>query len=287
MEYTVVFFCLRNALCSSIMHTMKAPKDILRENLSERMATNPSYSLRAFARDLDVSPQQLSNVINGRKGLSEMMTMKIGNRLGLNHHELNMFVESSRASFSRNKAVRVVAQAKLDQISSEPDSTAYLEMDLFKIISNWYHFALVELIKISPKSKNSISLFSKRLGISENEVSLALSRLERLNLISKENGIFIVNQETMIAGNGIPSEAVKNFHRQVMNKGLMALQTQNQEERYGSTSLMPIQVKNVKKAKKLIQELRNTMVTEVSDHQSGEEVYALSIQFFRLTEEIK
>ena len=263
---------------------MKDPREVLRENLSERTAMNPSYSLRAFARDLQVSPQQLSNVINGKKGLSEAMTMSIGSRLGLSPHELKLFVESSRAKFSRNKTVRMIAQAKLEQITNQADSTTYLEIDLFKIISNWYHFALVELIKISKKPKNPIALYSKRLGISENEVSLALGRLLRLELISKEAGYYKVNQDTMIAEGSIPSEAVKNFHRQVMSKAIAALETQKSDVRYGSSSVIPIQVKNVKRAKELIQELRSTMVKEISDSEHGEEVYALSVQFFRLTE---
>jgi hypothetical protein len=42
----------------------------LKSELEERMEKNSSYSLRAFARDLTVSPQMLSLVLNGKKTTS-------------------------------------------------------------------------------------------------------------------------------------------------------------------------------------------------------------------------
>jgi plasmid maintenance system antidote protein VapI len=90
---------------------MRTAPEILTEALRERKLANSSYSLRAFARDLKISPQQLSNVLSGRRGLSVPVAERIAAKLGLSVHEAEIFVESFRAKFSISPAQRVVAKA--------------------------------------------------------------------------------------------------------------------------------------------------------------------------------
>jgi uncharacterized protein (TIGR02147 family) len=262
---------------------MKDARYILTEILSERRASNPSYSLRAFARDLSVSPQQLSNVMTGRRGLSEANAEKIAVELNLDAHEALMFRESLKAKFSLSKTQRLIAQTKLSELQPTK-ATKNLQIDLFKTISNWYHLTLVELIRISKPAKQSAAGFSKKLDVPEIEVNLALGRLERLELISKSGKGWSVNQDVVIFDQAIPSEAIKNFHRQVLEKAAKAMAFQSPAERYGSTSTIPVKVKSVEKAKKLIQKFRSDFAKEISDLEGGEEIYALSLQFFKLTQ---
>ena len=214
-----------------IVAFMKEPSQILKESLQERVAINPRYSLRAFARDLGVSPQQLSNVINQRKGLSEKAAEQIAEKLGFTRQQAKLFCASARAAFSRSKIQRGIAQEKLKHLESETGSVAFLEGDLFKIISNWYHFALLELIKMSGGRAKDVLSFSTRLNIPENEVVVTLARLERLKLISRSGSGWKVNQDTVISEHGIPPEAVRNFHRQILELGMRALTEQNANER--------------------------------------------------------
>ncbi len=264
---------------------MKNAQHILSEILSERQAVNPAYSLRAFARDLGVSPQQLSNVMNGRRGLGPALAQEVVNQLDLDQNQKEWFLESLKAQFSRSKVQRVVSKSKLTSLKSTA-ATKNLELDLFKTISNWYHFTLIELIKLSKNKSRKIQWFSEKLGIPENEVNLALGRLQRLELISKTEMGWKVNQDVVIADKGMSTESIKNFHRQILEKAIQALAFQNSEERYGSSSSIPIKVKNVALAKKMLQKFRLEFDKAVTDPENGEEVYGLSLQFFRLTNPI-
>jgi uncharacterized protein (TIGR02147 family) len=261
---------------------MKEAKNILSEILSQRTATNASYSLRAFARDLGVSPQQLSNVINGRRGLGPSTAEKVVKRLGLDQTQKDFFLESLKAKFSKSKVQRVVSKSKLKSMMVDA-STKNLEIEMFATISNWYHFTLLELIKISKNKKLTKSWFAKKLGIPESEVKLALGRLQRLELISKTESGWEVNQDVIIADRGISTEAIRNFHRQILEKAIGALAFQTHEERYGSSSTIPIKVKDLALAKEMIQKFRIDFDKAVTDSENGEEVYGLSLQFFRLT----
>jgi len=267
---------------------MKNARTILAETLSERTAVNPHYSLRAFARDLEISPQQLSNVINGRRGISPAASEKIAARLELTPHQKEVFCESLKAEFSVSKSQKIVAQAKLASLAKE-STTKTLELDLFKAISNWHHMALIELIKISgkklsPNQSQRLNWLSQKLGVPENEVKLALRRLERLELVRKTPTGYAVNQDTVISDQGLSPESIRNYHRQILEKSLAALAFQTSDERYGSSSTLPVKVKNLARAKKLIQKFRVEFAKEISDHEDGEEIYALSLQFFRLTQ---
>jgi uncharacterized protein (TIGR02147 family) len=262
---------------------MKNAGQILKAVLSERQATNAQYSLRAFARDLQLSAPQLSNVINGHRGLSPKAAESVAQLLALAPAQKEIFKSSLKAKFSPSKADRLVALRKLEELNHHAEAT-YLDLDLFKVISNWYHFTLLELIKIAKKNENKVQWFSEKLGISENEVALALTRLERLALIENTGRGYRVNQDTVIADQGIPTEAIRNFHRQLLEKSMQALTTQPADERYGYSGVMPVKVKSVERAKKLIQKFRIDFAKEVSDHQNGEEIYGLCLQFFRVTQ---
>ncbi len=266
---------------------MKEPVQYLKEALNERIANNASYSMRAFARDLEISPQLLSNVFNGRKGLSQNMAAKLSQNLGLDPHQQEVFCKSVQAKFSRSKSGRTLAEAHLAHLAEQSGVTANLELDLFKIISSWYHYGLISLLKISKKKCGDTAWMGTRLGIPEGEVKQALIRLERLELVTKTEKGWKVNQDTVIADQGISTEAVKHFHRQILERALQAMAFQGSDERYGSSSTLPIQVKDLPRAKKLIQEFRLNFSKEIADPKNGDEVYGLSMQFFRLTQKSK
>ena len=262
---------------------MKDAGQILNELLSERKASNPSYSLRAFARDIGLSAPQLSNVMSGKRGLSEGMASRVLAKLALDPREQSWFKTSLKAKFSKSGKDRSEAQNTVAALSAEVE-TKYLDLDLFRAVSNWYHFALIELIKISTGKNNSVSHFSERLGISETEINLALGRLMRLELISHPKKGYVASQDTVIADQGIPSEAVKNFHRQIIEKSIQAMALQTASERYGYSATLPVKVNSVERAKKLIKKFRSDFAKEISDHEGGEEIYGLSLQFFKLTQ---
>lgn len=258
---------------------------ILSEIYAERRASNARYSLRAYARDLRLSAQQLSNVMKGRRGLGLPVARRIAEDLLLTSHQREIFLESLRARFAISKNQRVLAQGRLRELHEEQGSRS-LELDLFKTIAHWHHLALVELIKISKGSTGTVKTFSRRLGISENEVTLSLGRLERLELITRTARGWKVNQASLVSDRGVPSPAVTRFHRQFLERSIEALAFQGGHERYGSSSLVPIRVKDVERAKKLIQKFRSDFSKELADAGEGEEVYGLSVQFFRLTQPI-
>ena len=64
---------------------------ILQQTLFSKQQKNRRYSLRAFARDLKISPSFLSEVLNGKYGISKQLAGQIADRLGFNNEEIQHF----------------------------------------------------------------------------------------------------------------------------------------------------------------------------------------------------
>lgn len=268
-----------------MMTNQKDPRQILKDRFSERMSANPRYSLRAFARDLKISPQQLSNILNAKKGLSIKTAAELADQLGMTPFEKDYFCNLAQSFFGRSKASKKVAQTKLAILTNRTESSHSLSADAFRAISDWYHFGLIELLKITEKTSQTESYFSKKLQIPVAEIKMTIERLLRLKLISITKGQgYKVNQDTLITTDGVPSEALRKFHKQVLEKALESISTQSVQERYLSTSLMAIKVTDLPIAEKMIQDFRMRFTDQLTYKKTGDEIYALGIQFCRLTQ---
>ncbi|MGE0617107.1 MAG: hypothetical protein AB7P04_15865 [Bacteriovoracia bacterium] len=56
-------------------------RELLKAALAQRIQKNPAYSLRAFARDLGISPGHLCEVLSGKHRLSRRMESLVVNKL--------------------------------------------------------------------------------------------------------------------------------------------------------------------------------------------------------------
>lgn len=57
--------------------------EVLRDTLEARKLKNANYSLRAMARDIDVSPSTLSKILNGKCMASDKMVLDIVEKIDL------------------------------------------------------------------------------------------------------------------------------------------------------------------------------------------------------------
>jgi uncharacterized protein (TIGR02147 family) len=264
-------------------------RQYLRERLEDRCQVNPRYSLRAFARDLKISSSRLSQVLQGKQGLSEQWAKKIAQRLGLSSPETEVFCTLVRASDARSKTQRRVAQIALEtqQIRQEPSQT--LQLDAFRVISDWYHFALLELTLL-PSFKSEPAWIARKLGIARFEAEQAVERLKRLELLEDQRGRLVSSESHLFTGDGVPSDAIRKFNKQVLEKASRAIDLQTMEERDISTLTIAVAQSELPRFRELIKGFRKQMnhkSMEDAKKTSGnrpDEVYCLAVQFFRLTE---
>lgn len=259
----------------------KSYVDILRSELERRHQAHPRYSMRAFARDLDISPAQLSLVLNGKKGISEKAALKIADRLSLSMTEKQVFCDLAIVSDSKSRDKRREAQERLVMNDkNRPDSM--IAMDAFRVISDWYHFAIMELT-CQMGFVSSVDYIQDQLGISKFEVEQAIERLENLRLLELRDGRWYQTSVDLSTTSDIPSEAIRKFHMQVLEKAMLAIQLQPVNERDVSSLLLGIHRDDLPRYKSAIRDFHREISSIAESRKDCTNVYCFGTQFFKLT----
>ncbi|RYZ86408.1 MAG: TIGR02147 family protein, partial [Proteobacteria bacterium] len=135
----------------------------LKDQLGLKALANPQYSLRAFARDLEISPQVLSSVLSGKKNISSEVALELAQRLKLSDEERSYFYDLVELSQAKTQNLREIIQYRLSRYE-ENKSYRTIQEDVFKIIADWHHAAILELTE-TDDFKNDPQWISTRLGI--------------------------------------------------------------------------------------------------------------------------
>lgn len=246
--------------------------DFFREELDKRLKANPRYSQRAFARDLGLSPGELSEILRGKRKLSLKATLKVADALGLSPAE------------TRHLGYLVQLEKAPEATLPPPDKRNQLSVDMFNIVSDWYCFALMNLVDCEGFRWEE-KWIAKRLGISALQVRAAIERLQRVGLLEKAKQGFKVSKDYVMSPEGIPSEAVRNFHRQILAKATHALDLQKVADREISGVGFPLDPKLLPALKKDIAVFLDEVVAKYSRGKRRREVYHCEVALFRLTKE--
>lgn len=246
-----------------------------------RKARRPSYSMRAFARDLSISPSSLNDFLKSRVGMSPRRIENISVLLNWSDLRKQHFSDLIQAKFERDSAVR---QTALMNVKKRLKNGSYgLSLESFKVISEWYHLVIVELCTL--KNHQDVSTIASALGLNRNTTKLAVNRLLGLKLLSETELGLKPSSETNHFGDAGSSEAIKAFHSQVLNLAQAAL-AKNDQPAFDSQSLFYSVKKN--KLAQMNSEIREAVVTIVNRYAltgSADCIQALTLQIFPVWQE--
>src|ERR1044072_8961092 len=127
--------------------------EFILKSFAKKKAKNPKYSIRAFARFLDVDHSHLAKFFNGKSELSGKTKLKCLEKLG--------------APLEMIKDVLISDGHHVYEEISDDD---------FEFLSTWTHFTILELMTV-PGFTTTPKSVSTRLGISVSEATSCLNRL--------------------------------------------------------------------------------------------------------------
>lgn len=236
----------------------------LRETLIGRCKKNESYSLRAFSRDLSIEASALSKIIRGERSISKNMFDRISSSLNLSPKERSEFLENDEADFKQ------------------------INEDYFRVIADWYHFAILELTHLKSFQSDS-KWISEKIGIPKQEVNNAVERLMRLKLLSKgKTGNWLDTGENLSTVSvKYTNSAFKKLQRGVLEKGIEALNRTPFEERDQSSMTLAFSKKEMPRAKELLKKYRRQFVKEMENYETADQIYHLSFCLYPLINERK
>lgn len=247
---------------------MKTHQKILKSTLDERKKKNARYSLRSFSKFLDISPAQLSSLMNGRKQLTPKQASKIITKLQLD--------ESDSANLMLDTLPNHTTQEDVT-----PDLKV-LTADEFSVISDWFHFALLSLSRLK-NNRAEPEWIAERLGIEPELAAQAFSRLQRLGLIAIEKGRFRQTSKPLNITAEIPSAAIRAYHRQNLRLAEDSIERVSMDKRILSSITMATTPEQIKKAEKKIVNFKHRLCKDL-ECSDPSEVYTLSLQLFPVTQ---
>ena len=256
-------------------------QDRLRAELTRRQNVNQRYSLRTFAKTIGLSPAFLSKVLRGNLDLSPERAVDVAERLGYSAGETAQFcqlVQMNRMSSPKLSHVFAATSAE----AADAAGFVPVALDAFQTVSDWYHYALLELSQCKDFSSEP-SFIAHALGISEKEAAGALTRLVRVGLMKRIRGKYVKTNQYLATPTDKPSQAVRNFHAQMIQKAQHALQAQAVEQRDITGITIAINSEKMSLAKNEIRKFRRKMA-KLLDSSKPTEVYQLNVQFFKLTQ---
>lgn len=238
---------------------------LLRE-FSIRQSKNPRYSLRGFAKALQLSPSSLSAILRRKRKASPAMIQRVGSELGLGPTEIATYVKTS-------------GEVVFQEIPAE----------VYEKIADWYHYAILELTKVKG-FQPSVGYVALKLGISVSEAKSAVDRLVQVGLLEVTSRSW---KDISLLGNAtnlntkITTASKRKLQRQLLEKGIDALEKTPFEFRLNNSSTVAINKKDLPEARERIVKFYRKLLADLEETRTATDVYNLSIAFFPLTKEIE
>lgn len=252
--------------------------EFLGSHLEIKKKRNSAYSMRAFARDVGLSPSRLSEILNGKEGISEKVGAVVAKKLGLKAQSKIFWMDLVRSECSRSSVIRKSAKKRIEEFK-KTKNVKIIEDDQFKLISDWQHAAILELITLENISHDPPNL-AARLGITVSQAESAIERLITLKFIKKNIDNKLVSTPDLSASTeGVPSMAIRKFHRQILEKAILSTVEDETFERELNSVILAIPRSRLPEFRQKIQGFFLEFIQSVGDEQK-DDLFALSVQFF-------
>ncbi len=261
----------------------------LKRVLAEKIGRNPAYSLRALSAQVGMSHSALSQVLSGKKNLSIDSATRVARHLKLSEKEADYFSLLVQVGLAKSPSAKetLLQRAKVLNPKREIHD---LSVEHFRVIADWYHLAIRNLLEV-PGVEHTPRALAKRLGITQIEADAALDRLLRLGMIEKDpaNPLrYRKTQDYVLAQSRVPNEALRQFHKQMMEKAIESLETQAPSEKFVGTETLAISREFLPEAADLAEQFFSRMI-ELSKRATKKktDVFHVAVQIFSLTPERK
>lgn len=246
-------------------------RNALESVLEERKTKNSSYSLRAFARDLEISPAYLSLILNNKVEVKKDKFVHIINKL---------FTDPEKQKYW------------LDQINQISERYFYkghiphYQNLRSKIKMTWAHYAILEVFNLSDFEYNS-KWMESRVGIQQERIEIIIDELFMIGALEDINGE-VQSRDLSFTNikDGTTSNDRKTMQKEILEKSIAAIDKIDITERDHTSMTIAIDKSNIDLVKKRIKEFRRELCCELANksRDKSDSVYQLQFSFFSLGE---
>ncbi len=239
----------------------------LNEELVRRKRLNSQYSMRSFANFLEMDNSTLSKILNSKRAVGTKLAIKILKKFHLNEDKIEEIIKFQKM---------------------EGDEFVPLSSEAYSMISDWYYYGILELIRLDEFIGNT-AWIADRLNIPIDQASEAIKRLIEYKFIEIDDQgkwIDLTGGNTTHLEKGSTTGAKRNHQKEIMKMGIEAIDYVPIEKRSHTSLTFAVDTEKIDEAKDLITKFRRDMAKLLSDGKKRDEVYHLGIQLYPITNNI-
>lgn len=255
----------------------------LKRHLEKIQEKNRAFSLRAMAQKIEMSPGGLTQIVNGKKRISLKRAYEVSDKLKLNKKDRELFLALSELEQAENPQRKSELIAKLNKMQTSKQEYFDLEIENFKLISEWYGFAILECVSTYGSTWKPKEL-AVHFGLKVNEVKLTLERLKRLELIEKNKNGHWNRVQGRVISNSLYSNEVATKHYLSSNaKSNDSLTKQNMNSRITGTEYFSINKDDLEQIRELTYKYLDDLQEIASNSKNPDSTYETMLNIFNLT----
>jgi|GEM_PF-4003553 len=227
--------------------------------------TNAKFSLRSLARRFQVSPSTLSDLLNGRRAVSEKKALQM--------MEMVPDMDARRA-----RAVREgIAAAHRDPV--------VLAKKDYDLLLNWLNFGVLCSLELenAPGTEEEVA---KLLGVAVPQVEACVERLNKADMVTREDGVLKLTGSYFATEDNIQNDDLVKAHLNDMPRAAQALKTLSVEERDFTSVIVVGDSRKMAMAKLLTRRFLNKFC-DVVKGTTADEIFKISVQIYPLTQKAK
>jgi uncharacterized protein (TIGR02147 family) len=243
----------------------------LQAELARRCTDNPHYSLRALALDLDIDHSSLSQILRGKRALTAAAIEKLGARLSLERSSIDAYIANEKQStFGEPAGEREIRQ---------------LALDTAELVSDGVHYAILELTRLSTFRPDT-RWIARVLGVTTDEVSVALQRLIRLGMLEMRaaDRWIDLSGHTSAGLAGFTRLAAQRLAERVSRLASDAAASGDARPSDHSWTTIAVRAARMREAIQLIARFRSELVDLLEQDAERDDVYQFELHLFPLTQ---
>ncbi len=165
---------------------------------------------------------------------------------------------------------------------TRPTEVLRLTSDQFEVLSDWVHFAILNLIK-TVDAQEDAKWMADRLGLTETRVRTAMTRLERLELMKKDgSGKWIRTYARINTPDDVLNVSIQKSHLADMDLARESLLRDPVDRRDFTSLTIATTPELLPRAKEIIRRAQDE-IAELAADSPATEVYRLTSYLFPLT----
>ncbi|MCH2533521.1 MAG: TIGR02147 family protein [Bdellovibrionales bacterium] len=221
----------------------------------KRREHNPQYSLRSFSRTIGINDSTLSQIMRGKRKITDKTFNHIAAALNLDIEQIT----------------------KINELKIK-----YLDTKKAKALSHWKYDAILEYIEAHPTA--DINTLSQAFNLHTLEVQSAISLLQELGFLSYDT----VPKNLLGASSTISDPKVKclagqQYQKSLLEKSKQSIDKISKENRDHTSIIIGISDEDLKEVRQIIAEARKKIMKTINNSESKKSnVYAMQFSVFPL-----